>query len=112
VATLQARDPLALFAGRMEACKGHRSGVPQVLRRAVGSGGEYSTEVPQQVRIWRDGDTRSGTVACGDGRGWTCCLLFASRGSGVRVPIAPQVRRIIRTAEPTVQQQSTATGTA
>jgi hypothetical protein len=29
----------------------------------------YSTEVPQEVRIWRDADTRSGTVTCGDGRG-------------------------------------------
>jgi hypothetical protein len=28
-------------------------------------------------------------VTCGDGRRWTCCLLFASRGSGVRVPLAP-----------------------
>jgi hypothetical protein len=49
----------------------------------------YSTEVPQQIRIWRDADTRCGTVTCGYGRGWTCCLLFASRGSGVRVPLAP-----------------------
>ena len=71
---------------------------PQGLRTSVNPGGEYSTEVPQQVRIWRDADTRSGTVTCGDGRGWTWCLLFASRESGVRVPLAPQVRGIIRTA--------------
>ncbi len=30
-AILQARDPLALFAGRVEARKGHNRGVPQVL---------------------------------------------------------------------------------
>jgi hypothetical protein len=28
-------------------------------------------------------------VTCGDGRRWTWCLLFASRGPGVRVPLAP-----------------------
>jgi len=41
-----------------------------------------------------------GAVTCRDGRGWTACLLFASRGSGVRVPLAPLVRVKIRTAEP------------
>ena len=65
----------------------------------------------------RDGSRRTragrwGTVTCAYGRRWTCCLLFASRGSGVRVPLAPLVRDIIRTAGPGVQQQSTATGTA
>ena len=39
-------------------------------------------------------------MTCGDGRGWTGCLLFASRGSGVRVPLAPQVRGEIRNHEP------------
>jgi hypothetical protein len=34
-----------------------------------------------------DPEARPGTVTCGDGRGWTVCLLFASRGSGVRVPL-------------------------
>ena len=80
------------------------------LRTGVDLGGEYSTKVPQQVRIWRDADTRSGTVTCGYGRWWTGCLLFASRGSGVRVPLAPLVRSEIRTAGPKVQQQSTAAG--
>ena len=89
-----------------------RSGFPRGLRAGVDLGGEYSREVLQQVRIWRDVDTRSGTVTCGDGRRWTGCLLFASRGSGVRVPLAPQVRGIIRTASPRVQQHSTAVGTA
>jgi hypothetical protein len=45
---------------------------------------------------------------CGDGLRWTCCRLFASRGSGVRAPLAPQVRSKIRTAGPVVQQRSTA----
>ena len=85
-ATLLARDPVALSAGRTEARKGHSDGVRQGPRADVDPGGEYSTEVPQQVRIWRDADTRSGTVACGDGRGWTCCLLFASRGQGFESP--------------------------
>ena len=44
--------------------------------------------------------------------GWTGCLLFPTRGSGVRVPLAPLVRSKIRTASPRVQQQSTATGRA
>jgi hypothetical protein len=57
-------------------------------------GDEYSRKVPQQVRIWRDADTRSGTVTCGYGRGWTCGLLFASRGSGVRVPLAPPGQKL------------------
>src|ERR1039457_253800 len=50
---------------------------------------KYSKEVPQQGRIRRDAEGRGRTVTCGDGRWWTCCLLFASRGSGVRVPLAP-----------------------
>ena len=82
--------------GRMPARSKRRS--PPGSPEAVGSGGEYSTEVPQQIRIQTDADTRSGTVTCGYGRGWTCCLLFASRGSGVRVPLAPLVRDTIRTA--------------
>jgi hypothetical protein len=83
------------------------TGLPRGAQRSTagrqsgrGPGWEYSTEVPQQVRIRRNADTRSGTVTCGDGRGWTCCLLFASRGSGVRVPLAPLVRGQIRTAGP------------
>src|SRR5882757_662037 len=67
---------------------------------AGGRPGKYSMEVPQQERMQRDTEGRPGTVTCGDGRGWTCCLLFASRGSGVRVPLAPQVRDIIRNHEP------------
>ena len=57
-----------------------------------------------------DSGARPGTVTCGDGRQGTCCLLFAIRGSGVRVPLALQVRSQIRTAGPRVRQQSTATG--
>jgi hypothetical protein len=98
-ATLLARDPLAL-RGTDGGPHGAQRQSPQVLRRAVGLGGEYSTKVPQQVQIWRDAEGRSGTVTCGYGRWWTCCLLFASRGSGVRVPLAPQVRSVIRTAKP------------
>ncbi len=86
VATLLARDPVALFAGRMEARKVSSSGVRQGPRADVDPGGEYSTEVPQQVRMQRDADPRSGTVTCGYGRGWTCCLLFASRGQGFESP--------------------------
>ena len=74
--------------------------------------GKYSTEVPQQGWIQADVAGRWGTVTCGDGRGWMWCLLFASRGSGVRVPLAPQVRRRIRTGGLRVQQKSTATGIA
>jgi hypothetical protein len=32
-------------------------------------------------------------VSCGDGCRWTCCHLFASRGPGVRVPLAPLGQR-------------------
>jgi hypothetical protein len=49
----------------------------------------YSTEVPQQVRTRMALLGRGRTVTCGHGRRWTWCLLFASRGSGVRVPLAP-----------------------
>jgi hypothetical protein len=77
-------------AGSMRSLSGAGRRSPQGgvvgLRTGVDLGGEYSTEVPQQVRIWRDGDTRCGTVTCGDGRGWTCCLLFASRGQGFESP--------------------------
>ena len=52
-------------------------------------GGEYSRKVQQQTRICTDPGARLGTVTCGDGRGWTCCPLFASRGSGVRAHLAP-----------------------
>src|SRR5690349_4951109 len=43
-------------------------------------GDEYSTEVPQQTWICTDLDTRPGTVTCGDGRGWTCCLFVCKQG--------------------------------
>jgi hypothetical protein len=79
---LAGAGPIALFAGRVDARKGASGGPSRGLRRAVGLGGEYSTKVPQQVAIWRDVDTRSGTVTWGDGRWWTCCLLFATRSSG------------------------------
>jgi hypothetical protein len=88
-------------AGACDAGQAPESG--KGLRRAVGLGGGYSTEVPQQLRIWRDAHARPGTVTCGDGRRWTRCLLFASRRSGVRVPLAPQVRSKIRNHEPIVQ---------
>ena len=52
------------------------------LRTDVNLGGEYSTKLPQQVRVWRDADTRSGTVTCGDGRRWTWCLLSQAGGRG------------------------------
>jgi hypothetical protein len=58
------------------------SGVREGLRAVVDLRGDYSTEVPQQAWIRADPGGRPGTVTCGDGRGWTCCLLFASRGSG------------------------------
>jgi hypothetical protein len=96
----------------MEGAQGAQRRSAEASPGAVGSDGEYSTKVPQQVRIWRDADRRSGTVTCGDGRQWTCCLLFASRGSGVRVPFPALVRIKIRTAGPRVQQQDTATGAA
>jgi hypothetical protein len=43
------------------------------------------------------------TVTCTDRRGWTCCLVMACKRSGVRIPIAPQLRSIIRKFEPLVQ---------
>jgi hypothetical protein len=50
----------------------------------------YSTKVPQQVRTPADRQGSVRTLTCGGRRGWTwCLLLFASRGSGVRVPLAP-----------------------
>jgi hypothetical protein len=50
-----------------------------------------------------DADGLAGTREDGDLRAWTAvtwCLLFASRGSGVRVPLAPLVRSEIRTVGP------------
>jgi hypothetical protein len=70
------------------------------FRTAVDLGGEYSRKVPQQARTAVDPPGRARTLTCGCTRRWTCCLLFASRGPGVRVPLAPQVRSIIRTAGP------------
>ena len=58
--------------------------------QAAGSGlWMYSTEVPQQVRTRMALLGRGRTVTCGYGQRWTWCLLFATKGSGVRVPLAP-----------------------
>jgi hypothetical protein len=77
-------------------------------RSAVGvwaaedQGGEYSRKVQQRARICMDTQAHLGTVTCGDGRLWTACLLFASRGSGVRAPLAPLVRSLIRKYKPRI----------
>jgi hypothetical protein len=76
-----------------------------------GAAGGYSGKVQQPARIWTDAGVRSRTVTCGDGCWWTSCLLFASRGPGVQVPLAPQVSSKIRTSGSRVQQESTAVGT-
>ena len=100
------------YSGSARAPSGEHNGLSHGIWAVPDQGGEYSREVPQQTGIRMDPDARPWTVTCGYGRGWTVCLLFASRGSGIRVPLAPQVRGIIRTPSPRVQQQSTATGTA
>ena len=46
----------------------------------------YSREVQQPAGIPQDRCARPRTVSCGDGCRWTCCLLFASRGSGGSSP--------------------------
>jgi len=65
--------------------------------------GRYSGKVQQPLRIWPDWHTRPGTVTCGDRHWWTCCLVMACKRPGVRVPLAPQFRDIIRNPEPRLQ---------
>src|SRR4249920_4068811 len=62
--------------------------------------GEYSRKVQQPARIPEDWYAHPETLTCTYVLLWTCCLLFASRGPGVRVPLAPQIRDIIRDREP------------
>ena len=49
-----------------------------------GPAGEYSTKVPQPARTRTDWSGRCGTVTCGDGLGWTCCLQSEVRSSSLR----------------------------
>ena len=75
-----------------------------------GPAGEYSTEVPQRVWIPGDWQVRTGTVTCGDGRGWTCCRQMACKRSGVRISLAPSRSEAkFEQIEQRIQQQSTAT---
>jgi hypothetical protein len=74
VVTLLARDPVARFAGRMEARKGYSGGVPQALRRAwaqvVSTAGKYrnkygsgGTRIDARGR-WPAGMDAGGRAAC------------------------------------------------
>jgi len=70
----------------------------------------HSTEVQQHARIWADPCARASMVTCADRRLWTPCLRFASKGSGVRAPLAPpQLKDLIRTLEPGGSEACTAT---
>ena len=85
----------------------------QVLVSLMSGAERYSTEVPQPTRTWLDSGTRSRTVTCGDTLLWTACPLMACKRSGVRIPLAPQVRseiRTVRTAH-TAAKYSNAAGT-
>jgi len=72
----------------------------------------YSRKVPQQAGTQVGPGGRGRTVTCTGTRGWTGCRWLACKRSGVRIPIAPQVRDIIRKPGASVQQQSTAVATA
>jgi hypothetical protein len=72
----------------------------------------YSRKVPQQAWTRADRGGRGRTVTCTGTRGWTGCRWMACKRSGVRIPIAPQVRNIIRKPGQRVQQESTATANA
>src|SRR5229473_655587 len=63
---------------------------PGRTRRGSCRSRKYSTEVPQQAGTLADRQIRAWTLTCGGTRMETACLLFASRGSGVRVPLAAQ----------------------
>ena len=65
-----------------------------------GPAGGYSTKVQQPARIPEDWCAHPETLTCTYILLWMPCLLFASRGPGVRVPLAPQFRDIIRNREP------------
>ena len=62
----------------------------------AGQAGRYSGKVQQPVRTWPDRCAHSGMVTCGNRHRWTCCLWMACKRSGVRIPLAPQVRDKIR----------------
>jgi len=76
--------------GRLKICHPRRPG-------PLSTGGEYSREAPQRVRMPGDWRGLAGTVTCGDGRGWTCCRQMACKRSAVRARLAPLVRSKIRT---------------
>jgi hypothetical protein len=67
------------------------AGVPGLLGQGR-RGNLYSGKVQQPVRTSADWRAHSGTVTCGDRRGWTCCLLMACKRSGVRISLAPRFR--------------------
>ena len=66
------------------------------VRRPATNGldGGYSRKVPQRVRIPGDWQVLTGTVTCGDGRGWMCCRQMACKRSAVRARLAPQGQRL------------------
>ena len=85
MARLRAPPPAHhLAAGQIQAHRDRspdREGSPHPEERTTGRGKgaeeKHSTEVPQQV--WTGGFAgRERTVACGDGRRWTCCLEVVS----------------------------------
>src|SRR5438128_7485040 len=75
---------LSSRSGRRDPGGVHRESTATSLD-CCGSAGEYSRKVPQPTRTRAAEGERLGTVTCGDGRGWTCCLLMACKRSGVRV---------------------------
>jgi hypothetical protein len=68
--------------------------------RALAEAERYSRKVQQPARIPEDWYARPETLTCTYVLLWMACLLCASRGPGVRVPLAPQIRDIIRNREP------------
>jgi hypothetical protein len=99
------RGPQAARFGIAASGAGIRRGIA-VMGRGIGP---YSRKVPQQAWTQANPGALCGTVTCADGLLWTGCRWMACKRSGVRIPIAPQVRDIIRKLGRRVQRQSTAT---
>jgi hypothetical protein len=92
--------PLIIFAP-IRLIPGARTSAPTALRCKWSSAGHDDTHNRHQ-QAWTflyPGGRQKRSVP-GHGRRWTLWPCFASRGPGVRVPLAPQVRDIIRNREP------------
>jgi len=110
---MTAGDLRALAQARLGAAlRGAGSGASGRSARGGGGVRSYSRKVPQQAWTRVDPSGRGRTVTCADTRGWTGCRWMACKRSGVRIPIAPQVKSLNRNSGQRVQQESTATANA